>query len=363
MRILHIAPLNTAGVPIALVQAERALGHDSRLVTLARDPRGYQEDLCLDLPLWDPAATAMVRRMLLPRRCSAQDTGLAKPGPRPPRWRPAHPLAAALFRLRDKLQRPLVEQAIRRHRLDEFDVCQLDGGHGFLKYDPFLPTWHARGKKVVCCYLGSDLRRRGVMPGIDEIADRNVTVEWDHLDLHPDIRHVFFPFDCSAFRVRARENPGRLRIGHSPTDRAGKGSDAIIAAVRSLEKTHPVELVLIEGLSHADALAVKATCDIGVDQLGDLGYGISALEWLAMGVPVASCVAANMKTAGIAHPFVEIDRDSIVPQLTKLITDGALRRRLGAEGRAWLERTHDAPAVVKRIHQLAGISELSTSQT
>ncbi len=355
MRILHIAPLNTAGVPIALVKAERALGHDSRLVTLARDPRGYPEDLCLDLPLSDPVLAGMFKRALCPRRSLAQDTALAKPGPRPLRWRPAQPLAAALFRLRDKLQRPLVEQAIRRDRLDEFDVYQLDGGHGFLKYDPFIPAWHARGKKVVCCYLGSDLRRRGVMPGIDEIADRSVTVEWDHLDLHSTIQHVFFPFDCSAFPVRARENSGKLRIGHSPSSRAAKGSDAIIAAVRVLEKTHPVELVLIENLPHADALAVKATCDIGVDQIGDLGYGISALEWLAMGVPVATCVAANMRKAGIGHPFVEIDRDSIVPQLATLITDQALRQRLGAEGRAWLERTHDAQATVRRIHQLAGI--------
>lgn len=356
MRILHIAPLNTAGVPIALVRAERALGHDSRLVTLARDPRGYEEDLCLDLPLWDPAVTDMFKRAFYPRRTLAQDTALARPGPRPPRWQPANPLAAAAIRLRDRLQRPLVEQAIRQHRLEDFDVYQLDGGHGFLKYDPFIPAWHARGKKVVCCYLGSDLRRRGVMPGIDEVSDRTVTVEWDHLDLHPRIDHVYFPFDPGPFAVRQRENEGRLRIGHSPSSRAAKGSEAIIAAVRALERTHPVELVLIEGLPHTEALAVKATCDIGVDQVGELGYGISALEWLAMGVPVASCVAANMKRAGVTHPFVEIGRDDIIPQLTKLITDRALRQRLGAEGRDWLERTHDAKATARRIHQLAGIT-------
>lgn len=355
MRILHIAPYNTAGVPIALVRAERALGHDSRLVTLARDPRGYQEDLCLDLPLWDPALIDLARRAFHPRRSLAQGTALAEQGPRPPRWQPANPLAAAAIRLRDRLQRPLVEQAIRQHGLDAYDVYQLDGGHGFLKHDPFIPAWHARGRKVVCCYLGSDLRRRGVMPGIDEVCDRNVTVEWDHLDLHPRIDHVNFPFECGTSNVRTRENEGKLRIGHSPSSRAAKGSDAIIAAVRELEKSLPVELVLVENLPHAEALAVKATCDIGVDQIGDLGYGISALEWLAMGVPVATCVAANMKRAGVAHPFVEIGRDDIQPQLARLVADRALRRKLGAEGRAWLERTHDAKTVVKRIHELAGI--------
>jgi hypothetical protein len=356
MRILHIAPHNTAGVPIAFVKAERALGHDSRLVTLARDPRDYEEDLCLGLPLWDPALTGFFKRALYPRGALAQRTSLAKHSQIPPVWEPANPLAAMLAGLRDKLLRPVIEQAIERYKLDQYDVYQLDGGHGFLKHDDLIPAWHARGKKVICCYLGSDLRLRGVMPGIDAVSDCNLTLEWDHLDLHPDIRHVFFPFDRSAFRVRAQENGGKLRIGHSPSNRAAKGSDAIIAAVRDLEAKLPVELVLIEGLPHAEALAAKATCDIGVDQVGELGYGISALEWLAMGVPVATCIAANMKKEVKDHPFMEIGAGDIGPQLQRLITDQPLRRKLGEQGRAWLERTHDAKAVVKRIHQLAGIT-------
>ena len=357
MRILHIAPYNTAGVPITLVKAERALGHDSRLVTLGRDPRGYQEDICLDLPLSDPTLAAMIKRTFYPRRLLTQDTALAQPGPRPPVWRPANPLVAALARLRDALLLPAIKLAIKQYQLESFDAYQLDGGHGFLKHDGIIPAWHAQGKKVICCYLGSDLRRRGVMPGIGEIADCNVTLEWDHLDLYPGIHHVFFPFDSSSIKVRGGENGGKLRIGHSPSNRAAKGSETIIAAVRRLETKLPVELVLIEDLPHADALAVKATCDIGVDQIGDLGYGISALEWLAMGVPVATCIAANMKRAVPDHPFVEIDAGNIETQLTRMITDQPLRAKLGKEGRAWLERNHDAVSVVKRIHELAGISE------
>jgi len=355
MKILHIAPYNTAGVPITFVKAERAQGHDSRLVTLARDPRGYQEDICLDLPLWDPVLAGVFRRALYPRRAMAQDTGLAKPAHIPPAWKPANPLSALLVRLRDGLMRPAIRLAVKQYELDGYDVYQLDGGHGFLKYDGIIPAWHAAGKKVICCYLGSDLRKRGVMPGIDEVSDCNLTLEWDHLDLYPKIRHVFFPFDCSAFRVTGAGNTAKLRIGHSPTNRAAKGSEAIIAAVRQLAAKLPVELVLIEGLPHAGALAVKATCDIGIDQIGELGYGISALEWLAMGVPVATCVAATMKREVSDHPFVEIDAGNIGPQLERLITDQAYRLVLGRRGRQWLEQNHDAGNVVKRIHELTGI--------
>ncbi|HTY09380.1 MAG TPA: hypothetical protein VMF29_09480 [Candidatus Edwardsbacteria bacterium] len=357
MRILHIAPFNTAGVPIAFVKAERRLGHDSRLVTFSPDPRGYEEDICLGLPLWDPSVAGVFKSLLHPGRAAAPPPRLTASAHRPPVWKPANTAVELAVRLRDRLLRPVIAQAIERHKLDQYDVYQLDGGHGFLKYDDIMPAWHAKGKKVICCYLGSDLRTRGVMPGIGECSDCNVTLEWDHLDLHPDIHHVFFPFDCSAIKVRGSEAGAKLRIGHSPTDRALKGSGAIIAAVKRLAAKLPVELVLIEDLPHSEAMAVKATCDIGVDQLGDLGYGISALEWLAMGVPVATCIAANMKQEVKDHPFVEIDGSNIDAQLEKLITDPALRKKLGTEGRQWLERNHDAVAVVRQIHQLAGIPE------
>ncbi len=355
MRILHIAPYNTAGVPITFVKAERTLGHDSRLVTFSPDPRGYEEDICLGLPLWDPSVAGFFKALLYPGRATAAPPHLTASARHPPIWKPANKAVDLAVKLRDSLLRPVIEQAIKQHELDKFDVYQLDGGHGFLKYDDIIPAWHARGKKVICCYLGSDLRTRGVMPNICEAADCNVTMEWDHLDLYPGIRHVYFPFDCSAIEVRSSEAGSKIRIGHSPTDRALKGSNIIIAAVKKLETKFPVELVLIENLPHAEALAVKATCDIGVDQLGDLGYGISALEWLAMGVPVATCIAATMKREVKDHPFVEIDEGNIESQLEKLITNQALRKELSVRGRQWLERNHDAVSVVKQIHRLAGI--------
>ncbi|MDI6740936.1 MAG: hypothetical protein QME74_11320, partial [Candidatus Edwardsbacteria bacterium] len=170
--------------------------------------------------------------------------------------------------------------------------------------------------------------------------------------LHPNIRHVYFPFDHSLPGVRVPQKGAKLRIGHSPSNRAAKGSDKIIEAVRKLEAKFPVELALIENRPHAEAMKIKATCDIGIDQIGDLGYGISALEWLAMGIPVASCIAANMKKEVKDHPFVEIDAGNIESQLERLIRDEAYRLELGRRGRQWLERNHEAREVVKRIHSL-----------
>lgn len=356
MRILHIAPYNTAGVPITFVKAERELGHHSRLVTLHHDSRGYQEDICLTLPLWQPEIVAKLKKICYPKSRLLQDTGLARPRQIPPVWKPANQLAGLLLNIRDRLTRPLIKRYIKKYKLDSFDVYQLDGGHGFLKNDDFISQWHADGKKVICCYLGSDLRRRGVMPGIDGISDLNLTLEWDHLKLHPNIKHVYFPFDLSGFKVVDPPVGKKIRIGHSPTNRAAKGSDRIIDAVTILSKRYPVELVLIENLPYPRALELKAACDIGIDQLGDLGYGISALEWLAMGIPAASSIASEMGSAGVSHPIVSITGQNIEEKLEPLINSREQRIKLGREGRQWLEQNHDAQKIVKQIHQSAGMN-------
>jgi len=343
---------------LAFVKAERELGHYSRLVTFNRDWRGYEEDICLNLPGWGPDLVKNVKKVFYSSEKIKQSNTKTSPARIPPVWRPENIWSAVLLRLRDAWLRPFVRQSIRSYGLDGFDVYQLDSGHGFLKFDDIIPVWHQSGKKVICCYYGSDLRKRGVMPEIDAVSDCNLTVEWDHLDLHPKINHVYFPFDHGRFK--ANDNPKdvsdkKVVIGHSPTNRQAKGSDTIIRAIDRLSHKYPVKLLLIENVSYRQNLELKAKCDIGVDQLGDLGYGISALEWLAMGIPVATCLASQMASEVKDHPFLEVNGSNIERGLETLIKDPLKRRELGRKGRKWLEDYHDPQKAVKQIHQLAGL--------
>jgi hypothetical protein len=356
MRILHIAPYNTAGIPIAFVQAERKLGYESHLVTLNQSQQRYPEDICLNLSFWKPEIVAKLKKICYPKPRPFQDSGLAQPLQIPPVWKPANRLAGLLINLRDRMTRPLIEGYIKKYHLDSFDVYQLDGGQGFSKKDNIIPKWHAAGKKVICCYLGSDLRVRGVMPEIDAISDLNITLEWDHLDLHPHIAHCYAPFDISQFTVAAKPAREKLRIGHSPTSRSLKGTERIIRAIEHTAQRHPVEMVLIENLSHAEALKAKADCDIGIDQISPWGYGISTLEWLAMGIPVATSIAPRMASEVKNHPLVDIDEDTIEERLERLVSDHSYRNGLAARSRKWLEETHEAGAVV------AGILDRATSE-
>ena len=349
--------MNTSGVPGELVRAERALGHESRLVTLFHDRRGYFEDICLHLPFIDFAGTRWIKRLISSPERQRVDNRHRVPEKIPPVWQPHSTSEHLLVQLRDHIWQPRIAAAIRRYGLDRFDLYQLDGGLDFTRQPRFIPEMHRRGRKIICCYTGSDLRTRGVIPEIDALSALNVSVEFDHKSLHPHIFHVFFPFDCARFNQHPPPFVNRkLRIGHAPTSFAAKGSAQILPVLQRLSQEQDIEIALIRGMRYEAALALKGSCDIFVDQIGDLGYGINSLEALAMSIPAASCLAPGFAEAYPDHPFVEIQADSLYSALLRLTGDAALRRRLGREGREWVSAHHDSRKVVGRIHELAGIA-------
>ncbi len=355
-RILHIAPANTSGVPGQFVQTERQLGYDSRLVTLFADPRNYFQDICLNLPFIDFAPTKMIKKLVSnPQKLTVVNRA-PQPDSIPIVWRPHSLSEKLLVNWRDRLWRPRIRQAIKKYQLDEFDVYQLDGGLGLYRDASFIEEMHARGKKIICCYTGSDLRTRGVIEKIDKLSQANLTVEFDHLTLHPNIQHVFFPFDANRFQAHEHhDNSKPVIIGHAPTNRAAKGSDIIIPILQQLAKDFHVRIELIERLPYKEALARKQACDIFVDQIGDLGYGINSLEAMAMAIPACSCLAPGFADLYPDHAFIDINAENTAEQIIPLIRDAELRRVVGERGREWVRANHDAEKVVRKIHRIAGI--------
>lgn len=357
LKIVHIAPTNISGVPGELVRAEREMGHDSRLVTLFRDRRRYFEDICLELPFIDFSGTRWIKKWVSAPQRQRVDNRLRVPEHIPLYWRPHSALERLLVQFRDRIWQKKINQAIAAHRLDQYDVYQLDGGLDLTRQPRFMPAMKAAGRVIICCYTGSDLRTRGVIPEIDAICDTVVSVEFDHRQLHPRLHHVFFPFDSRRFRPRRQPSSRMcLRIGHAPTSRAAKGSDVIIPVLEALSREKSAQIALIEGMSYDAAIALKGSCDLFVDQIGDLGYGINSLEALAMGIPALTCLAPGFAEAYPDHPFVVVDANNLQPQIERLLVDAELREQLGRSGREWIAQHHDARAVVEKIHQLAGIA-------
>lgn len=352
MRILHIAPINFAGVPITFVNAERQLGFESRLITLRKHPRHYEEDICLKLPFLNFPGFTFFKKMIGGKKRVTVTNKAPDISKIPIKWRP-NKLEKRLINFRELIWQPKIKHALKKIEVEKFDIIQLDGGIGFYRNGRDIIDLKQLGKKIICCYTGSDLRTRGVIPQIDVVSDLNVTVEFDHLKLHPNMHHVFFPFEASKFKIASPQDESKIYIGHAPTNRAAKGSDKIIAIVRELEKTYPTELILIENLPYDQAIQKKAECHIFIDQIGDLGYGISGLESLAMGIPTCSCLAPGFDDLYPDNPFIVIDEKTLASRLIHLIKDRELRIKKGREGREWVKKFHDPVQVVKQIHHLA----------
>ncbi len=355
LKILHLAPFNTAGVPITFVKAEQELGYDSRLITMGRHPSGYEEDICLNLPLLTFPGLDFIKRMLRPRQQSMVRNVVQKPNEIPLKWH-VNRLEHTFFSAREMIWKPRIQQVIDKYSLESHDIIQLDGGLEFYRDGRLIKQLKEKGKKIICCYLGSDLRLRGVIPKIDAISDLNITDEFDHLQLHPDIHHIFFPFDCRKFEPVPKQNyRDKIIIGHAPTNRKAKGSDIIIPIVKKLENEFPVQLLLIEKMSYDQALKQKSQCDIFIDQIGNLGYGINSLEALAMEIPVCSCLAPGFAEKYPDHPFIVVDKYNLTKKIIELIQDENIRYQIGSAGRKWIIENHDALKIVRRIHELVGI--------
>jgi glycosyltransferase involved in cell wall biosynthesis len=108
-------------------------------------------------------------------------------------------------------------------------------------------------------------------------------------------------------------------------------------------------------MSYEEALNRKRACDIFVDQIGDLGYGINSLEAMAMGIPACSCLAPGFAEMYPDHAFIDINAENLAEQLIPLVKDAHLRLSVGERGRQWVRDNHDAEKVVKKIHRIAGV--------
>jgi hypothetical protein len=352
LRILHLCDQNWVGTASTFVKYHNKLGNYSRMVTLSRCRTGYEEDICLNLPMMQgsPADMALKKVVnLLHREAPKSEQRESKRV-----WRPRSRFEAMLFAARDRVAAPRIYRAVARYGLFDFDIYHLESGVGFFRDGRLIRRLKDAGKRIVCYYIGTDLRDRGVVPAIDRLSDLNITTEFDHLKLHPNLRFSFLPFEVSGFRPRESENQ-RLRICHAPRNRLFKGTARIIEVAREMERRHGVEFVLIEGRPHEEALRIKATCDVAIDQITDIGgtgYGVNSLETLSMAIPTLTSFTPDFEAFLKDHPFIVVNPENLPEKLQQVILDRDLRRRKGAEGRRFVEKYHDAEVVVRSIYAI-----------
>jgi Glycosyl transferases group 1 len=304
VRVVH-CPVNVAGIPWENVRALRRKGIEARLVVFERAELHPEADWSLD------------RHGGFARRQATQ-------------W-------AALARV-----------------LPHTDVFHFYFGLTLVPKSLQFPILQAFGKKSVYHFLGSDIRGRTPAElAYGRRADAQIVGSFDALRWVPAAEMIPPGLDLRPFTPVPPSDRRRPLVVHAPSNRSKKGTEDVIAACALL----PVELDLVEGVQHDDARERYARADIVVDQLVAGWHGIFALEAMALGKPVVAylkpdAVEQTERAYGTKVPIVPATADTLVEALRPLVADVELRRRIGAESRAYVERFHDIDVIADRLVDL-----------
>lgn len=315
MRILH-APVNIAGQPYALVQALRRKGMDAELWVFKERPfvRGYDRSLHLE-------------------------------------------------RHRSRIVKWLVALRAFLQAVPRYDLFHYHSSATLLY--PFrwdLPILKALGKKIIVQFWGSDVRgRRPETLTYLRYADAVIVGSYHMLDFVPQGAHVVLPGLDLAQWPQPRQgsmDAGPARVVHAPSKRAVKGTARVLEAVEALrDRGLPIELELVEGVPHAEAVKIYKRCDVAIDQLAAGWYGVFALETMALGKAVLGYIspqnAARLEAVrGVRPPLVSVSPATLADELETLIDDPSRRRELGRRGRRYVEQLHDIDRSAEQLLQI-----------
>jgi len=351
-KILYISPENIVGLLSIWKKAHEDAGNTCRYVTMFHSILNFPEDICLDLPMITNRSWYIKTRRVIQKNWYNRDPDMERPG-NPPFWEPTNLLESSYFKFRDFLWQDKIEQAIGDYKLEEYDIYHFEWGLDLYRDCRFAQRLKDAGKKIVTHYHGIDLRNRGVLPKMDELSDLVLTNELDLLPRYPKMKYLFLPYDTEQFPIKTTLN-SPIRILHMTMNRYFKGTERIIEVCRQLEKDLNVEFILLERVPHNQAMAVKASCDINIDQIsntGGWGYGMNSVESLSMGICTCTNMIPEYEKFLPDHPFVNIDGEHLYDQLADLIRNPEKILEKGAEGKKWVRNTHGVKSVREKLYE------------
>jgi len=200
--------------------------------------------------------------------------------------------------------------------------------------------------EVASCRAGEDEGRRWFIQAILPRCDRVFI-------LNPDLAHVapgavFLPYanvDVEASVPHWPKTEGPITLLHAPSDEGIKGTRFIVDAVERLKKRWPIELVLVRGLPHAEALKRYRAADLVIDQVLLGWYGGFAVEVMAMGKPVACYLREDdlgvLPQAMRAElPVRKVNPETLEDDLEALLAQRGRWPEWGRQARAFVLRWH-----------------------
>ncbi len=263
---------------------------------------------------------------------------------------------------------------VARH-LTRHDVFHFHFGRTLIPpHNLDLPLYRAAGKKLVFHYHGCDVRDRAHMLATHRWstctecepfclpkrqqrilgearahAHAQIVSTPDLLESVPDAEQVHVAAWLPDYEPAPFRETPRLVL-HAPTNRLIKGTRFVEAAFEALRPRFPgVEFRTVERLPWRELRDLMRTCDVLVDQTFMGWYGMVAVEAMALARPALAYLRPDFESRATGCPLVRITVDTLADELAALLQDAPRRRALGEAGRAWVEHTHDAHVIARRL--------------
>jgi hypothetical protein len=180
--------------------------------------------------------------------------------------------------------------------------------------------------------------------------------------LRPNLQPDLFP---RPYFVRQRvwlpdfapmpPDPQRQRplLVHSPSAPIAKGTAAVLAAVEKLRSHYDFDFKLIQNMPRDQALQVVKDADLFLDQFVLGGYGLAALEAMALAKPVVLYVKPSLLAQYPTDlPVINANQADLADVLAPLLVDGPLRRAAGLRSRQYVEHHHDALTAARQLLEI-----------
>jgi glycosyltransferase involved in cell wall biosynthesis len=301
LRVVH-CPVNTAGIPWQYVQALRRKGVEAQLVVFNRLRLHPEADVSLDRP--------------------------------------------AGFLARQAVQ--LLAQA---KLLPKADIFHFYFGLTLIPKSIQFLVLRAAGKRSIYHFLGSDIRGRSQTDlAFAARADARVVGNFDDRRWLPDAEVVLPGIDFKDYPLASPSSRSRPLVVHAPSNRSKKGTEDVIRACAEL----PVDLEIVEGVTHTEARRRYAAADIVIDQLKVGWYGVFAIEAMAMGKPVVcflhdDALSETEKEFQTTVPIVSATPETLEQKLHPLVDSIELRQSIGASSRKYAEQLHDVDRIADQL--------------
>jgi glycosyltransferase involved in cell wall biosynthesis len=272
----------------------------------------------------------------------------------PQKWRPNEYDINLDLPRRGFLRQQIVQWRALVRYLPETDLFHFYFGKTLVPKSLNMPILRATRKKSVMHFLGADIRNKS-LPELEyrKKFDAWIVGSYAATRWVPDAIVVPPGLDLREYQPVPPVERERPLVVHAPSDPEKKGTRYVVEACRRL----PVELDVVHGVSHDEAVERFKRADIVVDQMHYLWHGVFAIESLALGKPVVThldprAVEQTERAFDVKVPIVAATKDDLAAKLQPLVESFELRKRLGGAGRAYVERVHDLDKVADRFIEI-----------